>query len=204
MANVNFAELRASLRDCVEFCREHDDRSYCEDFLPKLEAAIERMEKSKRESDAEYADWRAERRERRQAWKELSKKLKRVQRRLDRVNAVGFPSDEIRYWDEERLEETVRGMMAYLDERTDVIDFAADERDRLERGLDGAKDETEEEYGAVDSYSRRVKLRSKAFGSAVQALTDFRNALRDELGEEHPDYTDIRWPFTVAPDAAAL
>ncbi|MFB6264684.1 MAG: hypothetical protein ABEL76_13830 [Bradymonadaceae bacterium] len=204
MANVNFAELRASLRDCVEFCREHEDRSYCERFLPKIEDALDSLQESKRESDASYAEWRAERRGRRKAWKELSKQLKEAQRKLDGINAVGFPTEEVRYWDEDRLQEIVEEMRGYLDARTDAIDFAEDLSDRLQRKLDAAIDETDDEYGAVDSYSRQAKLRSKAFGSAVQVLSDFREALREELGQDHPEYTEIRWPYTVAPDDTTL
>lgn len=204
MPNVNVADLRASLKSCVEFCREHEERDYCERHLPRLERALHELRESRRETDEYFAEWRVEQRQERKSWKELAKTLREAQEELDRVNAVGFPDQRIRYWDEELLEETVREMVSYLEQRTDEIEFAADYADRLTRTLDGAVDEDDEQSDALRAYQRRVKKRSDAMGGAAQVIADFRELLRDELGTDDPEYQSLRWPYALSPDEAAM
>lgn len=204
MPNVNVAELKSSLKQCVEYCREHQDRDYCERHLSRLEEALEDLRESRRETDEFYSDWMKQHRSQRQAWKELAETLREVQDELDRVNAVGYPDERIRYWDEELLEEAVDEMVEYLEEEGDDVESAGDMAGRLERYLKAARDETEQQENARGAYTRRVKKRSDAMGLAINVLADFRDLLREQLGEEHPEYEGIRWPYGVAPDQAVL
>ena len=204
MASVNVAELRASLKSCIEFCREHPQRSYCERQLPLLERALEKFEDSRAESDKYYAEWRAEWRAEKQAWKQLSATFADVQRTLDRVNATGYPDKTVRYWDPEALAEVVEEMIGFLQERADKFDFADDEAGKLERYLEAARAATEQQEDAYRVYNRRVKKRSSGRGLAVEAVRDFRELLRDELGKDDADYQSIRWPYAISPDEGVL
>lgn len=204
MANVNLAELRSALKSCVEFCREHDDRDYCQRHKPLLEGALEDLEESRRETDAYFADWRSEQREQKKAWKDLAKELRRAQKELDRVNAFGYPDQRVMYWDEELLEEAIEEMIAYLQDEGGDYEFADDIASTLERKLELAHDEVGEQKDALRAYRRKVKKRSDAMGGAAQVIGDFRELLRDELGEDDPDYQSIRWPFGISPDEATF
>lgn len=195
MPNVNMGELRSSLKQCVRHCREHRDRDYSERHLPILVGALEELQESNRETDRHFANWRAEQREQRQAWKALSKELREVQEELDRVNAVGFPDQRVLYWDEEILEDTVRELIDYLEGHSDDIEFAADLAEKLERKLEKAAGENEDQQKALRVYQSKIKKRSEAMGDAIQALSDFRSLLRDELGADHEEYNAIRWPY---------
>jgi chromosome segregation ATPase len=200
MANVNVAELRASLKACLEFCREHEDRDYCRRHLPRLKRALNKFQKSRKETDRSFTEWRAEKRREKKSWKALSKTLAATQDELERIDAFGYPDERTRYWDREILEDAVRSMMEYLDEHADAIDFAEKYRDKLERQLDTAKSELDDEGNALDNYTQKVKLRSDAMGTAKEAVAEFRNTLRDELGTDHPEYQSIRWPYELSPD----
>lgn len=200
MANVNVADLRASLKECIEFCQEHDDREYCQRHLPRLERALENFQSSRRETDQTFANWRAEQRAEKKAWKALSQTLAETQDELERVDAFGYPDERVRYWDPERLEDAVQMMMSYLADHSDDIEVADKYHDKLERELSAAKDEGSEQGNALRQYTQKVKIRSDAMGAAKEAVDDFRNALRDELGENHPEYQSIRWPYALSPD----
>ncbi|MFB6373057.1 MAG: hypothetical protein ABEN55_08070 [Bradymonadaceae bacterium] len=204
MANVNMAELRSALKSCVEFCREHDDREYCERHKPRLEGALEELLESRRETDRYFADWRDEQRDQKKAWKDLAKELRRAQKELDRVNAFGYPDQRVMYWDKERLEESLEEMITYLREHTDDFEFAEDIASTLERKIDLAHDEIDDQKDALRVYRRKVKKRSDAMGGAAQVIGDFRELLRDELGEDDEEYQSIRWPFGISPDEATF
>jgi chromosome segregation ATPase len=204
MANVNMAELRSTLEHCVEFCRKHDERDYCQRHRPLLENALEELEESRKETDQYFADWRECQRQQKKSWKELAGELRDAQKELDRVNAYGYPDERIRYWDEERLEEAIDEMIEYLQEHTDEIDFAADLADKLDRKLDIAHQYVDEQEDALDVYRSKIKKRSDAMGGAAQVIGDFRELLRDELGIEDEEYQSIRWPYNISPDDATI
>lgn len=204
MPNVNIADLRASLKSCVEFCREHESREYCQRHLPILERALDELRESRRQTDEYFVEWREEQREQRQSWKRLAKLLRETQDELDRVNAVGYPDQRIMYWDQELLEETVREMIGFLEGQGDEIEFAGNYSDKLERTLEGARDEDDEQSDALRAYQGRVKKRSDAMGGAAQVVADFRELLRDELGVDDPEYQSLRWPYALSPDQASL
>lgn len=204
MANVNMAELRSALKSCVEFCRTHEDREYCQRHKPLLEQAWEELRESRRETDRLYADWRGQRREQRQAWKDLAKELRNAQKQLDRVNAYNYPDQRIMYWDEELLEETLEEMIEYLRDHADDYEFAEDIASTIERKLELAHDEIKDQKDALRAYRRKVKKRSDAMGHAAQVIGDFRELLRDELGEDDEEYQSLRWPFGISPDEATF
>jgi chromosome segregation ATPase len=200
MANVNTAELRASLKNCVEFCRANDDRDYCQRHLPRLEKALHKLQESRDETDACFTDWREEQRQQKQSWKELARELRQTQEELSRVDASGFPDERVMYWDEEILAEAINRMIDWLKEQGEAIDFAVDTADKLERKLESAQGENEEQEEALRVYRNKVKKRSDSMGRAIQVVVDFRELLRDQLGEEHEDYQSIRWPYALSPD----
>ena len=204
MANVNMAELRSALESCVEFCREHDDRDYCQRHKALLEDALEELDESRRETDEYFADWRVEQRQQKKAWKDLAKELRETQKELGRVNAMGYPDERIMYWDEEILEETLEEMIAYLEDHADDYEFAEDQAGTLERKLEFAHDKGEDQKDALRVYQTKVKKRSDAMGGAAQVVRDFRQLLRDQLGEGHDDYESIRWPYGISPDEATF
>lgn len=199
MPSVNAAELRASLKSCIEFCQDHSDREYCERQRPLLERALERYRESRDETDRYYAEWREEWRTQKQCWKEVSQTLADVQDQLEAVNAVGYPDRTVRYWDEEELRDIVEDMIAFLEDNDD-IEFAENEAGKLERKLEAAEQAVEDQKDALRAYNRRVKKRSDSWGQAVEAVRDFRELVRDELGSDHPEYESIRWPYAVSPD----
>ncbi len=204
MANVNMAELRTTLEHCVEFCREHDDREYCQRHGPRLEDALEDLESSRRETDAYFTEWRRRQREQKIAWKELAGQLREAQQKLDRVDAFGYPDERLMYWDEERLEEGLEEMIDYLREQTDEFEFADELAETLQRKLEMAHQDVEEQEEALDDYRNKIKKRSDAMGGAAQVIGDFRELLRDELGAEDDEYQSIRWPYGVSPDEATF
>jgi len=204
MANVNMAELRSALKSCVEFCREHDDREYCQRHKPLLEGALQDLVESRRETDNYFSQWREEQREQKKAWKQLAKDLRQAQKELDRVNAYGYPDQRVMYWDEEVLEEAIEEMVEYLRDHADEYDFAEDMASSLDRKVEIAHDEVDEQQDALRAYRRKVKKRSDAMGGAAQVIGDFRELLRDELGEDDPEYQSIRWPFGISPDEATF
>ena len=204
MANVNMAELRSALVSCVEFCREHDDRDYCQRHESRLERALQELDESRRETDEYFADWRVEQRQQKKAWKELAKDLREAQSELDRVNAMGYPDERVMYWDEEILEETIEEMIGYLEQHADDWEFAEDLAGTLERKLEFAHAKGEEQKDALRVYQTKVKKRSDAMGGAAQVVRDFRELLRDQLGEDDEDYESIRWPYGISPDEATF
>lgn len=204
MPNVNMASLRASLEQCVEFCREHDDREYCARHLPMLEEALEELEGSRQETDDQYAEWRNRRQSQLQIWKSLAKLLDETQEELNRVNAVGYPDQTIRYWNRDLLEEVVEEMIEYLEARTDEIESAGRYADKLRRELASANEEVDKQKKALRNYQRRVKKRSDAMAGAAQAIMDFRELLEDEVGTDHPEYEGIRWPYALSPTEAGM
>jgi len=204
MPNVNMANLRASLEQCVEFCRDNDNRDYCARHLPMLEEALEELKESREETDDRYADWRDRRQDQLQAWKRVAKLLDETQRELNRVNAVGYPDQKVRYWDQELLEGVVEEMIEYLRARTDEIESAETYADKLRRELDEALEEIEKQEKALRLYQRLVEKRTDAMAGAAQAVKDFRALLEDEIGTDHPDYEGIRWPYALSPTEAGL
>jgi len=204
MPNVNMADLRSSLRGCVEYCRNHEERDFCQRHLPLLEDALEELVESRKETDEYYAKWRGQRRSHRQAWKSVSSLFAETQQELDRVNAVGYPDQTVRYWDEELLEEVVEEMIEYLEARRDSIESASEYIDKLDRELGKAREELEAKKTALRGYQRRVKKRSDAMAGAAQAIMDFREILEDELGSKHPDYDEIRWPYALTQYEATM
>lgn len=200
MPNVNMAELRSSLKSCVRFCRSHDDRDYCQRHLPILEKALHDLQESTRETDEYFTEWRREQREEKQSWKALAKGLREAQDELDRVNAFGYPDKRVMYWDEEILTDAVENMIAYLEEHSEDLEFAADLAGKLERRLEKAQGEDRQQSDALRHYQRKVKKRSDAMGGAAQVIGDFRELLRDELGVDDSEYQQIRWPYGISPD----
>lgn len=204
MPSVNVAELRASLKSCLEYCQEHPERGFCERQQPLLERAMEKFEESRAETDHFYAKWRAKWRDEKQAWKALSKTFAQTQRQLDAVNATGYPDQTVRYWDKNELRDVVETLIDYLEGRSEEIDFAADEAGKLERELEAAEDSVKDQEDALRVYNRRVKKRSDARGQAVEAVRDFREVMRDELGVDHEEYQSVRWPYAVSPDEGVI
>lgn len=204
MSYANVSELKACLRDCVKFCREHSDRSYCQEHLSRLERGLSELRKRFEMTDQYYARWKAEHREDRQTWKKLAKNLKSVQNKLERIEAIGFPDERVSYWDEERLEAVARNMIDYLREHVDDIEFAEDEADRLERGIDSGHSDHHDNDKAFDTYHRFAQYRGEALSHASQVIAGFRESMRRNLGKDHPDYQEIRWAQSVSPDQSVL
>lgn len=201
MAQANISEVRTCIKQCLSFCETNSDREYCQRHGPKFEDVLDRLESSRLESDEYYKEWRAAIKEQHIKWREVSEELADLQDELERVNAVGFPDQQTRYWDEERLAEVVGEMVDFLESNADDIDIDVEDAvERLERKVDSARETIEREQETRDAYKRIVKKRSEAMQDAAVTIGDFRDELRQVLGADHDEYQSIRWPYSVAPD----
>lgn len=201
---ANVVELTRCLDDCIEYCHKFPDREHCTVHLPLLRQARRDLEDTTKRSDREFTQWRMEGREDRQAWKQLAKKLKSIQKKLARVNAIGYVDHTINYWDQEALVEAVDEMIDYLRARTDDLEFAEDDADRLERQKNKARSENKESGRALEEYIRFSKLRADGLTHARDTIANFRLALRRSLGVRAAEYQAIRWPQNVASDRSVL
>lgn len=204
MPYSNVAELRRCLEDCVEFCEEHPTLKACQLYRERLEETLDDLEESIALTDKHYAAWRREWREDKVAWKKLSKVIKEVQRRLDEVDAIGYPNQAVSYWDEERLKERVDDMRIYLKDHKDDIEFAQQYLDKLDRLTGLADDEEEEMEDSYDEYYRFSHFRRRALSQTNQVIGDFREELRTDLGTSNEGYQSIRWAMSVSPDETVL
>ena len=204
MSYANIFELQKSLDDCLAYCQEHPDREHVEYHAPILRKAQQTLDKTTDKAADRFTDWRMENREDQLAWKHLAKELRSVQKQLDAVNAIGYIDQKIMYWARKPLVAGVEKMMEYLRERQDVLDFAEEAADKLERQLRKARDEDKESDRALDEYLRFSKMRSDGLSKAKEAIANFRKTLRRDLGRRDEDYQSIRWPLQVAPDQRVL
>lgn len=204
MANANVLELETCLAECLTYCAAHPKQSFVSFYQPRLEHARERWYDSVELSDAHYLDWQREALEDRVAWKRLATELKATQNRLRKVNALGYPDQTVRHWDEEILTAAVREMVDYLQSRADVIEIANERIDMLNRLLSAALSDDNEADTALRSFKRHVLFRADAMGTLGAVIGDFRVAMRRELGKKSDDYKSIRWPMTIAPDEPVL
>ncbi len=204
MSYANIFELRKSLQDCIEYCREHPEREHSQFHQPVLEKAFEKLNKTSEKADREFTEWRMESREDQLAWKHLAKELRSVQKKLEAVNAIGFIDQKVMYRDREPLLAAVSEMIDYLQERTDVLDFAEDRADKLDRQRRKAISEDDESERALDEYLRYSKMRSDGLSQAKESIGNFRKTLRRELGKNNDEYQAIEWPHQVESDNRVL
>ena len=201
---ANVFELTKCLADCIEYCEEYPDRRHSDFYLPLLEQAQDELRKTTDRANREFVEWRMESRDDELAWKHLSRKLSNIQDQLASVNAIGYIDQNVSYRNREALEEAVDEMMDYLRERTDDLDFADDEADKLERQLTKAKSEGEESERALDEYLRFSKMRANGLTTTKDTIANFRKALRRDLGRRDETYQSIRWPQQIAPDERVM
>lgn len=201
---ANIFELTKCLKDCLEYCREHPDREHAEFHKPLLRDALRELEQSTDRANEEFTEWRMENRDEQLAWKHLAKQLRSVQEQLESVNAIGYFDQKVMYWDRRPLAAAVDKMVAYLRDRTDVIDFADKSADKLERQKRKALSEDDEADQALDEYLRTSKMRANGLVRAKETISGFRKALRRDIGRRSEDYQAIRWPQQVAPDQGVL
>ena len=204
MPHANVTELRYCLKDCISYARSHQDKEYCEVHLPRLVEALENLDASITETDRQWGDYKSEFGQGKMAWKNLAKTVREAQRELASVDAIGFPDREPQYWIEEELVALVEQLHEYLEERTDSIDFADRYLTKLETQLDTAESEGTEERDARREYSRFVGTRKDAIADCNHVIAGFRESIRRDLGTDHPDYQEIRWAQSVAPDKSVL
>lgn len=204
MAHANVLELETCLDECLAYCGANPAQEFVKFYEPRLEHAKQRWYDSVEVSDAHYLAWQREFRADRVAWKKLGTELAKTQNELRKVNAVGYPDETVRHWDEEILASYVREMIDYLEQRRDVIDLAAERIEALTRVLAAAQGETSDADNALDSYKRHVLFRAEAMGTLVATIGDFRVAMRRTLGKRDEAYKGIRWPMSVMPDEPVL
>lgn len=204
MANANVLELETCIEECIAYCAAHPEHDFVAFYAPRLEHARDRWNESVALSDEHYLAWQREVREDRVAWKRLATELKATQDKLHRHNAIGFPDDTVRHWDEEILAAAVEAMLDYLRARTDVLTIAAERIEVLDRALSAAKGEDRDAETALRSFKRHVQFRAAALGTLVATIGDFRVAMRRAMGKKSEQYRSIRWPMTVAPDEPVL
>lgn len=204
MSNVNFNELQVCLDDCLAYCKKYPERQHVRELEARLIRADQEFKQGIATSDRKFTKWRNESGDEMLQWKHLANQLSALQRKLASVNAVGFPSRRVMYWDEELLEIAVLEMLAYLRTRVDVIPFAQEQLDNLERRLDSCKSEDDDSERALKSYTRHVAMRADGMRMATDNIAAFRRAMRRELGVKNADYQSIRWPFDVATDESIL
>lgn len=201
---ANVFELRRCLDDCIEYCRQHPEREHVEFHRPLLEQAQRQLEETTEQAEQELYDWRREHRADQQAWKELAKMLRAVQKRLDEVNAIGYVDQKVMYWDRRPLMAAVDEMVDYLRERTDALDFAEKSADKLDRQKNKALGEGKESEQAREEYLRYSKMRADGLTEAKEIIANFRKTLRRRIGKHSDEYQNILWPQQIAPDRGAL
>src|SRR5690554_3109158 len=204
MSNVNFNELQVCLDDCLAYCKKHPERQHVRDLEARLIRADQEFKQGIAVSDRKFIKWRNESGDEMLQWKHLANQLASLQRKLGSVNAVGFPARRVMYWDQELLQIAVMEMIAYLRSRVDVISFAQEEIDNLERRLDSCGSEDDDSERALKTYTRHVAQRADGMRMATDNIAAFRRDMRRELGIKNADYQSIRWPFGVATDDRIL
>ncbi len=204
MATANVIELETCLKECLDYCRAKTGEEFVDFYLPRLEHAAQKWERSVEMSDKYYLQWQKEFIEDKLAWKHLGAELRATQKMLARLGAEGYDKEIFYHWDEEILTEQVEQMIAYLSERKDVIDEAPAAIQGLQRRLDAATGETSEMDDALHEYNRHVMFRAEAMGTLSNVLSNFRESMRRQLGKKNPEYKSIRWPLTLNPDEPVL
>lgn len=204
MANANVLELETCLDECIAYCATHQKRDFVEFYEPRLLHAKERWYESVEVSDRHYLDWQREFREDRIAWRKLATEYKATQDALRKLNAVGYPDEIVRYWDEDILTAAVEKLVGYLESRKDVISIADERIEALTRGTASAQGEDTAADAALRQFKLQVLFRAEAMGTMTSAIGDFRVAMRRSLGKKSDEYLSIRWPMTVAPDEPVL
>ncbi|MFU8802552.1 MAG: hypothetical protein ACNA8W_01970 [Bradymonadaceae bacterium] len=204
MSNANVFELTQCLKDSLEYCENNPQTELCLYFHTRLASAQQEFHEGLKMTDGHFAHWRNEAGDDRLSWKHLAMELSKTQGRLGKVGAIGYPDQKVKYWNPASLELVVREMIAYLKSRSEQIAFASEQVEKLERQLERCFSETQEATDALRTYSRFVQMRSNAINNATNTIASFRQAMRRDLGKEHPAYKSIRWPFAVATDEAVL
>jgi hypothetical protein len=204
MPYANISEVNACLEDCIAYCEEHQDAEYCVKYGPQLAEARHNISQTWEETDERFNTWRREVGQDKVSWKKLATLLREVQRRLERVDAIGFPDRRVLYWDEPLLEVAARDMIDYLSERQGDIGFAEDYISRMEQLIDVAHTEHGESSDALRSYQRHFRTRRDSLSNAYHVIGAFRDSIRRDLGKDHPDYQSIRWAWSVSPDQRVL
>ncbi|QDG54482.1 hypothetical protein FIV42_28175 [Persicimonas caeni] len=204
MPYANIAEVSTCLSDCIDYCQKHQDIDYCEHHLPHMLDVKNEMKEAWATTDKHFARWKREAGEDKLSWKNLAKLLREVQRKLERIDAIGYPDRRVMYWDEAILENAAREMMDYLAEHTGNIDFAEDYLTRMEQLIDTAHGEHDQSEDALRSYRRFFRQRRDALSNAYHVIGEFRESMRRNLGKDHPDYQSIRWAWSVSPDETVL
>ncbi|MFW5967474.1 MAG: hypothetical protein ACOCV2_08150 [Persicimonas sp.] len=202
MPYANISELSACLNDCIAYCREHPEHDFCARMQPNLVELREELDEAWDVTDARFSLWRREAGEDKLSWKKLARTLRDVQKRLEKIDAIGFPNERVMYWDAPLLEVAVEDMVEYLSEHADDIEFAQDYIEKMERLRDSAHDEHDESREALRSYRRHFRARRDTLAHSAHLIGEFRDAMRNELGEDHDDYQSIRWAWSVSPDHA--
>ena len=204
MPNANVIELEACFEDVLKYCDAHPELDFVKYFHPRLSHAWKIYTKAMRESDLKFVEWRHEEEEDRMTWKHLGVELASVQRQLKRLNAVGYPTQKIRHWDEPALAAVVEEMLAYLTERKTTIEGAPEMIEKLKQKVARASTEARDESVVFREYQRFASNRAEALGSMSAHLWEFRGSMRRQLGKRNADYTSIRWPFSLNPDDGVL
>ncbi len=204
MPTANVLEMESCLNDCIRFCDEHPDLEIVQLFRERIVKTQRKWRKSVRESDSEHRDWRAEQKEGRVVQKERAMALREVQRELRRIGALDFPSQRVLYWDEDALDAVISEMITYLREHRDDLDFASDYLDTFERLRKMVAEEEKEEGMALKNFQRSIDMRREAMGEMASMISEFRGALRRQLGKKHPDYLSINWPHAINSDEGVL
>lgn len=204
MPYASISEVIVCLKDCITYCKEHPERDYCERFAPQLIDLQRELNEAWETSDRRFADWRKETGEDKLSWKKLARTLRDVQNRLEKVDAIGYPNERVMYWDAPVLEKAVDDMVAYLRDRTDDIDFAQDYIDRMEQLRDVAHTEHDESSDALRDYQNHFRARRDTLSQAAHLIGAFRDEMRSHLSEDHSDYQNIRWAWSISPDETVL
>ena len=204
MGNANFIELETCLSECIEFCSANSDHEFVDIHSARLDDAKRKFEDGISQSDARFITWLNESRDEKLRWKKVGDELANVQKQLRRVNAVDFPTEVVRHWDIELLQNAVDEMVHYLEQKSDSIESASALKDGLTRVTATAQSESKQCALALDEYRRFARLRAEAFGTLSNVLGDFRKSMRRNLGKRDELYQSIRWPMSLEPDETVL
>lgn len=200
MPNVNVFELEACLGSLVSLCERHPRKPIVAQYGKAISAAQARLVEAMRETDQVYTRWRVEGGEDKLAYKQLQRATRAAQRQLEALGVVGYPSEEVGYWDEAEAVAAAQAMVAFLEEHRKALDFAEAAASELKKLLGGSARESGETKEALDHYRRISMDRKAAMEAAAEVIGAVRVELRREVGVEGELYRAIRWPAMVAPD----
>ncbi len=200
MANVNFFELEACLSSLLAYFDKHPREASTALFQARVVKVDAHLRETIETTDRIYNKWRVEGGEERLAYKHLQKAVKAAQRQLAALDAVGYPTQVVSYWDQEDTLEAAQQMLAFLKEHREDLDFADESLSEIQRLLNNVEREGEEVTTALAGYREVSSSRKLAMEIVQDIIKEVRPSMRREFGRDSEAYKSIRWPAMLDPD----